>query len=209
MDTKVIITAIHIAIFVYWITAIFFVYQGKFVLPPYNKIAGSIIVAVFCFYLLIFNTYHIPTNKYFRKFLVGSLVAIIPIFKLISHYNKNGSNESDGSNGYKIVDGSFERSDEYGNIAIKLPIIYGFAYLLVDQILKPYTRNFYIKGAVIGILFLLYRDYISIPILISNEDYEQRKIYIIIPIIYALLYGIVVKYINNIFKLPQSYVLYY
>lgn len=112
-----------------------------------------------------------------KKFMMGVLVSIIPLFYLGMYYDQLLCNDK-----LKI---------KYGLLTTVLPIVYGITYVLLDLILPlGFKFRLFVIGALFGIIFsIIGRFWLDLPtLLFQTKNPDLYHLYSIL--IYSPVFGL-------------------
>ena len=114
-----------------------------------------------------------------NDFLLGSIVSVLPIFYIGEAYKKLSCQE--------------QKQIDYVRIATSLPIVYGITFV----VLKKFFKNYFVLGAVAGLFYsLMGRFVLNLPKKLFKMK-NETSVHLIAPMMYALVYGVIVKKLKS------------
>lgn len=125
-----------------------------------------------------------------RTFLIGSSVSIFPLIYLGLSYNKLTCSEIK------------EMKIKFGTLAASLPFAYGLVYTILSIVLKnafeDQRTKLFVLGAIAGELYSLVGHFgFKIPETLLKSE-KPNMVHVIAPIMYSIIYGTFVFYLENI-----------
>ena len=120
--------------------------------------------------------------------LIGATVAVFPLIYTGVPFDR--------------LTGAEQKKIKYGRLTMILPFMYALTYLVLTVLLLPYFDNkrtrMFVLGAIAGFIYSLVGHFIM---RVPEKIYKSRNpnlVHLYAPIVYSLIYGVVVYKIEEI-----------